>query len=132
VVRPRGYTLIELLIVLTIVGLVAGLVGGIAVDRVEKAQVQTEARSVERLLRGLAFEAFARGRPVRLRADGARLTWSVPGEADRHRDLEHWFFAPPQDVEIDASGIARPDQLLVVKGREERRIAMNEWLGESR
>ncbi len=131
-VRPRGFTLIELLIVLTIVGLVAGLVGGITVDRVEKARVRAEAGSVERLLRGLAFEAFARGRPVRVRADGARLTWSVPGQPDRHRDLEHWFFAPPQDVEIDTSGIARPDALVVVQGREQRRITLNDWLAEAR
>lgn len=126
----RGFTLVELLIVLTIMGLLVGLVGGVGVNRFEKARAQEEWLIVERLVRGLAFEAFAHGREVDLSGDGAALTWRIGEAPARTRALASWFVAPAQRVVIDAHGIARPARLTLVRGGAARTLELNGWIDE--
>ena len=75
----RGFTLVELLVVLAILGMVVALVGPLTADRLDKARAQEEWLVLERTVTGLAFRAFAEGRPVELQAAGTRLAWRVAG-----------------------------------------------------
>ncbi len=126
----RGFTLVEILIVIAILGLLVGLVGPITVERMQKAQAQTEWLEVERGLRGLGFRAFAEGREVELHADGMELRWRVAGEPERTRALKYWFFGPAQQVRIDANGIATPGTLEGHQGERKRTLVLNAWLDE--
>ena len=127
-----GFTLIELLIVIAIAGLVMSLVGGLALDRLEKAHVQGELYELERLAQGLGFRAFAAGRPVTLHGDGSGLSWRSGTSPERALTLKFWFVLPPQDIVIDAHGVAAPAVLSVSRAGTERRIAMNAWLEHGR
>jgi prepilin-type N-terminal cleavage/methylation domain-containing protein len=128
--RARGFTLVELLIVLAILGLVVALVGPLTADRLDKARAQEEWLVLERTVSGLAFRAFAEGRPVELRAEGGGLTWRVVGADERVLPLQHLFFDPAQTVWINANGIASPAQLTVLRDGRERRMELNRWLDD--
>jgi prepilin-type N-terminal cleavage/methylation domain-containing protein len=128
--RARGFTLVELLVVLAILGLVVALVGPLTADRLDKARAQEEWLVLERTVSGLAFRAFAEGRPVELQAEGGRLTWQVAGADPRALSLEHLFFEPAQVVRINANGIAAPAQLTVRRDGRERSMQLNRWLDD--
>ena len=128
--RVRGFTLVELLVVLAILGLVVALVGPLTADRLDKARAQEEWLVLERTVSGLAFRAFAEGRPVELQAEGSRLTWRVAGADERALPLKHLFFDSAQTVQINANGIASPAQLTVLRDGRERRLELNRWLDD--
>ncbi len=109
--RGRGFTLVELLVVLAILGFVVALVGPLTADRIDKARAQEEWIVLDRTVRGLAFRAFADGREVELRAEGAELRWKMAGLDERSLPLEHLFFDEPQVVRINANGVAAPASL---------------------
>ena len=124
----KGFTLVELLVVLAILGFVVALVGPLTADRLDKARAQEEWLVLERTVSGLAFRAFAEGRPVELQAEGGRLTWRVAGADERVLSLERLFFEPAQTVTINANGIAAPARLTVRRAGLERSLELNRWL----
>ena len=128
--RERGFTLVELLVVLTILGLLLGLVGPLAVERVEKAKSQEEWLVLERAVTGLAFRAFAEGRPVELTGEGAQLTWRM-GEEERVLPFEKLFFDPRQELRINRNGVASPASLSLRQAGRERLLELNTWLGDA-
>jgi len=128
--RTRGFTLVELLVVLTILGLLLGLVGPLAVDRVDKAKSQEEWLMLERTVTGLAFRAFAEGRPVELTGEGTQLSWRI-GNEDRVLPFEKLFFDPRQELLINRNGVASPAVLNLRQAGRERRLELNTWLGDA-
>lgn len=126
--RARAFTLVELLVVLAILGMLVALVGPLTADRLDKARAQEEWLVLERTVSGLAFRAFAEGRPVELHAEGGRLAWSAAGGEERALSLEHLFFEPAQVVRINGNGIAAPARLTVRRAGRERSLELNRWL----
>jgi len=124
----RGFTLVELLVVLAILGLLVALVGPLTADRLDKARAQEEWLVLERTVSGLAFRAFAEGRPVAIDAEGKRLAWRAPGGEEHVLVFRHLFFDPAQAVSINANGIAVPARLLVRRVDRERSLELNRWL----
>ena len=90
--RGRGFTLVELLVVLAILGFIVALVGPLTADRIDKARAQEEWLMLDRTVRGLAFKAFADGREVELRGEGGELRWKMAGSDERSLPLKHLFF----------------------------------------
>jgi len=128
--RTHGFTLVELLVVLAILGMVVALVGPLTADRLDKARAQEDWLVLERTVTGLAFRAFAEGRPVELHAEGARLAWQVSGAEARALPLPHLFFDPAQTVRINANGIAAPAAITVRQAGRERQLQLNDWLDD--
>jgi hypothetical protein len=102
----------------------------LAVDHLDKARAQEEWLVLERTVTGLAFRAFAEGKPVSLRGEGAELRWSI-GEQERVVPFERLFFEPAQQLSINRNGIAHPASLALRQGGRERRLELNGWLEES-
>ena len=124
----RGFTLVELLVVLAILGFVVALVGPLTVDRFDKARAQEEWLVLDRTVRGLAFRAFAEGRDVELRAEGAELRWQADGEDERALKLQQLFFDAPQLVRINSNGVAEPASLALHQRGRARTLPLNGWL----
>jgi len=130
--RGRGYTLVELLVVLAILGFVIALVGPLTVDRIDKARAQEEWLVLDRTVRGLAFRAFADGKDVELRGEGTLLTWKLGNAEARSLNLAHLFFDSPQVVRINPNGVAEPRSLTLRQAGRERSLDLNAWLEDGK
>jgi prepilin-type N-terminal cleavage/methylation domain-containing protein len=131
-VRGRGFTLVELLVVLAILGFVIALVGPLTVDRIDKARAQEEWLVLDRTVRGLAFRAFADGKDVELRGEGTLLTWKLGNAEARSLNLAHLFFDSPQVVRINPNGVADPASLTLRQAGRERSLDLNAWLEDGK
>ena len=130
--RGRGFTLVELLVVLAILGFVIALVGPLTVDRIDKARAQEEWLVLDRTVRGLAFRAFADGKDVELRGEGTLLTWKLGNAEARSLNLAHLFFDSPQVVRINPNGVAEPRSLTLRQAGRERSLDLNAWLEDGK
>jgi prepilin-type N-terminal cleavage/methylation domain-containing protein len=126
--RGRGFTLVELLVVLAILGFVIALVGPLTVDRLDKARGQEEWLVLERTVGGLAFRAFADGRDVELRGEGTLFTWQIGNAEQRSLVFKHIFFDSPQVVRINPNGVAEPGSFVLRQAGRERSLELNTWL----
>ena len=72
--RLRGFSLIELLIVLSIMMTLLGLVGGNVIESVERTRAQAEVVSFFELLKKCGVSAFASGQSLSVVLDGNRVT----------------------------------------------------------
>ena len=72
--RLRGFSLIELLIVLSIMMTLLGLVGGNVIESVERTRAQAEVVSFFELLKKCGVTAFASGQSLSVVLDGNRVT----------------------------------------------------------
>ncbi len=115
---------------LAILGFVIALVGPLTAERIDKARAQEEWIVLDRTVHGLAFKAFADGREVELRAEGAELRWKMAGLEERSLPLEHLFFDEPQVVYINVNGVAEPASLALHQAGRARVLELNGWLGD--
>lgn len=74
--EPRGFTLLELLLVLALLAMLIGLVAPAGQRALDGASERAQFRRVEDVLRGLPYEAFRQGRPMRI--DAAALRERLP------------------------------------------------------
>jgi prepilin-type N-terminal cleavage/methylation domain-containing protein len=130
--RGRGFTLVELLVVLAILGFIIALVGPLTADRLDKARAQEEWLVLDRTVHALAFRAFAEGRAVELHAEGAELRWTVAGRDERSLSLRHLFFDSPQVVRINTNGIAEPASFALHQRGRARTLQLNGWLEDGK
>ncbi|TSE28562.1 type II secretion system protein H [Tepidimonas thermarum] len=90
--RPRGFTLLELLIVLGIAALVVAVVGSRADVWMDRAAYHQSVRDVATLLKAGRMSALQNGREVDVRLDGNRILY-VGGDPRRRVAL-------PAEVEV--------------------------------
>lgn len=77
--RARGFTLLEMLLVLGLLALLAGAAVAWGARAGGAADLRATARELEASLRGLRGEAIAGGAPAALLVDLAQRRWSVEG-----------------------------------------------------
>jgi prepilin-type N-terminal cleavage/methylation domain-containing protein len=126
--RQRAFTLVELLIVFAILGALVALVAPLGARQLDRARAQEQWLVLERTVEGLAFRAFAEGREVRLQAAGSQLDWQLGEEPPRTLVLDRLFFEPPQELTINAHGLAQPGALELRQAGRPRTLALNGWL----
>ena len=118
--RHRGFTLIEVLLVVLLASILITLVAPVGVVQVEKARAQTEFLELDRQVGRLAMDAFVRSDFVTLHAAGKQLAWEFEGGDRGNIEFEQLFFAAEQRVVINPNGIADP-QVLELQQRERSR-----------
>lgn len=120
--RARGFTLVEILLVLVLGAMLIGLVVPLGVTQVDRARAQSEWLTLEREIRGLAMQAFIRSDYLTLRAAGRELSWRS-GRGDRGAlTFEQLRFSPEQTITINPNGIADTSSLEVLQRERRRRL----------
>ncbi len=118
--KTRGFTLIEILLVVLLTSILAALVAPLGVEQVEKARAQSEWLTLDREIDRLSLDAFLRGDFVTIYAAGKQLVWEFRGGKQGVIEFEHLFFSPKQQITINPNGIADHPEIEVLQ-RDRRR-----------
>jgi len=121
--QARGFTLLELLVVLVIAGITLGLVSFNAMPS-ERQAMQNEAQRIALLLQLARDEAIVRNRPIAFEADAERYRFLVRNDNEWQRlekdDLlrEREFKSPPIALATDLPAAQQSNPLRIIFGRE--------------
>ena len=109
--NTSGFSLIELLIVVSIMMTVLGLVGGAVINGAARAEAQTEVISVYNLVKKAGVRAFTSGQGLAIvfEDDSAKLL-SASGETKYQLTFDYLYFKP-QKVNLNENGL--PDTFSV-------------------
>lgn len=122
--RHRGFTLIEILLVVLLTSILITLVAPVGLVQVEKARAQTEYLELDRQVGRLAMDAFVRSDFVTLHATGKQLAWAFEAGDSGAIEFEQLFFDPVQRVVINPNGIADPQVLELLQRDRSRTLEM--------
>jgi len=119
----RGFTLLELLVVLVIAGMLLGLVAFNAMPG-ERQALQSDAQRVALLLQLARDEAIVRNRPIAFEAEPERYRflmrdgnkWQAITQDDMLRERE--FTRAPISLSINPATAAEANPMRIVFGRE--------------
>ncbi|MFC3033082.1 type II secretion system protein [Pseudoalteromonas fenneropenaei] len=64
--KVRGFSLIELLVVLSIISVVMSLTGGILIGSIEKQRQLVEVEQTKQIIKSLGYESYLTGRSVKV------------------------------------------------------------------
>lgn len=112
--KLAGFTLIELMIVMTITGLLMGLVGPMTIHQLERSQAKSELLNLKRQLKNASIKAFFSGKALRYDFDGKTL---IISELDKAATLEskvvefNYLFFERQKILFNSKGFVDTLQL---------------------
>lgn len=120
--RLKGFTLVEILIVMGLMGLVLTLVGPLLQHQVEKADASAEFIEARQYINNSGKVAFLQNKQVFLVFDGKVLTRKMAGH---HEEVEynHLFF-PKQELIFNPHGYTDSRSIQVVAGRRHLEIEL--------
>jgi prepilin-type N-terminal cleavage/methylation domain-containing protein len=108
----RGFTLVELLIVMAIMSLILSIVGPLTVKIVDKAQAQSELITLKNAIHKLSYKAFASATPYTLTLSSKTLKLeSQRSNLSTHR-FEYLSFAE-QVITFNSRGYPSPETVNV-------------------
>jgi len=130
----KGFTLIELMIVMSIVALLTGLVGPLAINSLEKAQAKEEMLSMKNWLRKISYRAFATGQAYTVKLAGKNIALHSNNDMQTaiiDKNFESLFFQP-QELIYNEKGFVTPEVLIGTYRGTTLSVNLSQWVnGES-
>ena len=120
--KTRGFTLVEILLVVLLTSILVALVSPLGIEQVKKGRAQSEWLTLDREIDRLSLDAFLRGDFVTIYAAGKQLAWESRGGKPGVIEFEHLFFSPEQRITINPNGIA--DRLVIEVLQHDRRRSL--------
>jgi prepilin-type N-terminal cleavage/methylation domain-containing protein len=111
--KQQGFTLIELMIVMSIVSLLTAIVGPLAINSLDKAQAKQEMLSIKNWLRKVSYRAFTTGQAHTIQLSGKRVilyAGSVENSPIENKTLTSLSFKP-QRLSYSPKGFITPEVL---------------------
>lgn len=119
-----GFSLIELLVVISIMAGVMALVGPLTVRSVESARAQTELVSIERWINGWGRKAFLSASVISIKAKNSNLVAEREGQQVDSFDLSMWQPTQAVTLQFSASGLPSLSEVELVSGEITRDITI--------
>jgi len=132
--KNKGFTLIELMIVMSIVALLMTMVGPMAINSVEKANAKQEMLTMKNWFRKISYRAFATGNSYQLKLTGKKAELFLinknneqPQKAISTKTLESLFFKP-QLLTYSAKGFVTPSLVEGTYRNKTLKLDLSEWV----
>jgi prepilin-type N-terminal cleavage/methylation domain-containing protein len=125
-----GFTLIELMIVMSIVALLMGMVGPLAINSLESAQAKQEMLTVKNWLRKVSARAFSTGQAHVVKLSGKNVQLYVKDNEQNlieNKTFESLFFQP-QLVNYSKKGFVSIDKVEGTYRNRPLTINLKEWV----
>ncbi|WP_405598786.1 MULTISPECIES: type II secretion system protein [unclassified Pseudoalteromonas] len=116
----KGFTLIELMVVMTIVALLIGLVGPMTIQQLDKAQAKAELLNLKRELVAVSQRAFFSGQQLTAKLSGKEFKvykTALDSAPVIYSKTFKYIFFQPQEVNFQKSGLINVS-LIRVKYRD--------------
>lgn len=128
--RSSGFTLIELMIVLSVVSLLMGLVGPLAINSLEKAEAKQEMLTMKNWFRKISFRAFSTGQGYVLKLSGKKVELFFENDTRQPiatKYLDTLFFQP-QILSYNAKGFVTPGIVEGTYRNRPLRLDLSSWV----
>ena len=113
--KHRGFSLIELLVVLSIAAALMALVGPLGVRSLERTQAQSEMVSLQRWYDHLGYQAFIRGKVITIKWQGNdRVAAKMGKKPLEERQLEFLRSEDQRELIFNKSGVPSHASIAVV------------------
>lgn len=124
----RGFTLIELMIVIAMMMLVIALVAPMGVNMVDKAKAQTEYIQLQGFLKKQSTIAFVNATPITLtfRPDSVDVQLH---QQNSTKTFEHLTFSDDIVLHINRNGLYSSSQMIVMVGNINKTLNLDKLVG---
>ncbi|MCJ8296689.1 MAG: type II secretion system GspH family protein [Colwellia sp.] len=133
-ISTKGFTLIELMVVMSIVALLMTMVGPLAINTVEKANAKQEMLTMKNWLRKISYRAFATGKSYQLKLAGKKAELFItasnieqPTTAVISHSFETLFFQP-QILTYSNKGFVSPTFIEGTYRGKTLQLDLNDWV----
>ncbi len=137
-VKDSGFTLIELMVVMSIVALLMTMVGPLAINAVDKANAKQEMLTMKNWLRKISYRAFTTGNSYQLKLAGKKAELFLtlnnnirederPNSALITHNFETLFFQP-QILTYSAKGFVSPTFVEGTYRDKKLQLDLNAWV----
>jgi prepilin-type N-terminal cleavage/methylation domain-containing protein len=116
--KLKGFTLIELMIVMSIVALLMAMVGPLAINSLEKAQAKQEMLTLKNWLRKVSYQSYSTGEALAVKLEGKTVTLFTQSSSKNSpllNELENYtfdsLFFQPQQLNYSRQGFVVPDKI---------------------
>lgn len=123
-----GFTLIELMIVMSIVALTLSLVGPLAIDSLDKARARSELVTLKNWMRYQSHKAFINGYDRQFLFVNKRIL-TIERGSQKEVELRRFDYLtfPSQRLDISKRGIASRDKIDVMIGERKESLDTYNW-----
>ena len=128
--NDKGFTLIELMIVMAIVALLMGMVGPLAINSLEKAEAKQEMLSLKNWLSKVSYKAYATGQAQQITLVGKNITLSGLSAINNKQVVETFesLFFQPQVISFNKKGMVSPNIINGEYKGEPLSLNLKQWV----
>ena len=137
--KYKGFTLIELMVVMSIVALLLTMVGPLAINAVDKANAKQEMLTMKNWLRKISYRAFATGNEYQLKLAGKKAElFAIESGMEQSDEIQqlsplitHTFeslFFQPQVLTYSAKGFVTPTLVEGSYRNNTLKVDLSQWV----
>ena len=137
--KYKGFTLIELMVVMSIVALLLTMVGPLAINAVDKANAKQEMLTMKNWLRKISYRAFTTGTAYQLKLAGKKAElFAIESEMEQSDErqqlsplITHTFeslFFQPQVLTYNKNGFVSPTMLQGTYRNNTLKVDLSQWV----
>ncbi|MDG1750742.1 MAG: type II secretion system protein [Thalassotalea sp.] len=122
----KGFTLIELMVVLAIMGTAFALVGPNIMKSYDKVKAQSEVKELTEILKKISYKAFINGRSVDVSFNQNHIQYKYTDSQKTNKVSFNFIGFPEQDLNFTSAGFTNINNLTLYYNGNEHLLSLDE------